>query len=94
MPHIDFKNDLPGIRSAMTYIPETVAAIDGMEEILLRRNEGHAHAERKLIEMYVPYLNNCFYCYSSQTEIACIYLYNNRQFVKQIKKRLFQNRYV
>lgn len=94
MPHIDFTNDLSGIRRAMTYIPETAAATSGLEEILLRRNEGHAHAERELIEMYVPCLNNCFYCYSSQAEIACIYLYNNRQFVKQIKKRLFQNRYV
>ena len=36
MPHIDFKNDLPGIRSALAYSPQTAEPLGALAEILLR----------------------------------------------------------
>jgi uncharacterized peroxidase-related enzyme len=86
MPHIDFKNDFPGIRSAMAYRPETAAPMGVLAEILLRSNEGLTRAERELIGMYVSYLNDCFYCHHSHGEIACIYLDGDRDLVEQVRK--------
>jgi uncharacterized peroxidase-related enzyme len=86
MPHINFKNDFPGIRSAMAYRPETAAPMSELAEILLRSNEGLTPAERELIGMYVSYLNDCFYCHHSHGEIACIYLGGDRDLVDQVRK--------
>ena len=85
MPHIDFNNDLPGIRSAMAYSPKTAEPMGVLAEILLRSNEGLAPAERELIGMYVSYLNDCFYCHHSHGEIACIYLDGDRELVDLVR---------
>src|SRR5678816_517892 len=86
MPHIDFKNDLPGIRSALAYSPQTAEPLGALAEILLRSDEGLTRAERELIATYVSYLNDCFYCHHSHGEIACIYLDGDRELVDQVKK--------
>jgi uncharacterized peroxidase-related enzyme len=86
MPHINLKNDFPGIRSAMAYSPKTAAPMSELAEILLRGNEGLTRAERELIGMYVSYLNDCFYCHHSHGEIACIYLDGDRELVEQVRK--------
>jgi uncharacterized peroxidase-related enzyme len=86
MPHINFKNNLPGIRSAMAFRPETAAPLSELAEILLRDTVGLDPAERELIGMYVSYLNDCFYCYHSHGEIACIYLNGDRELVEQVRK--------
>jgi len=86
MPHINFNNDFPGIRSAMAYSPETAAPMGVLAEILLRSNDGLTPAERELIGMYVSYLNDCFYCHHSHGEIACIYLGGDRELVEQVRK--------
>jgi len=86
MPHIDFKNDFPGIRSAMAYRPETAKPLSDLAEILLRDSIGISKAERELIGMYVSHLNDCFYCDHSHGEIACIYLNGNRGLVEQVRK--------
>lgn len=86
MPHINFKNDLPGIRSALAYRPETAKPLGELAEILLRSNEGLARADRELIATYVSYLNDCFYCHHSHGEIACIYLDGNRDLVEQVRR--------
>jgi uncharacterized peroxidase-related enzyme len=85
MPHIDFKNDFPGIRAALAYRPETAEPLGELAEILLRSNEGLSRAERELIATYVSYLNDCFYCHQSHGEIACIYLGGDRQLVEQVR---------
>lgn len=85
MPHIDLKNDFPGMRSLLAYSPETAAPMGVLAEILLRSNDGLTQAERELIGMYVSYLNDCFYCQHSHGEIACIYLGGNRQLVEQVR---------
>ena len=86
MPHIDFKNDLPGIRSALAYSPETAEPLGALAEILLRSDKGLGRAERELIATYVSYLNDCFYYHHSHGEIACIYLDGNKQLVEQVRK--------
>src|SRR5678809_765164 len=86
MPHIDFKNDLPGIRSALAYSPQTAEPLGALAEILLRSDEGLTRAERELIATYVSYLNDCFYCHHSHGEIACIYLDGDRDLVEQVRK--------
>lgn len=85
MPHINFNNNFPGIRSAMAYSPETAEPMGVLAEILLRSNEGLTRAERELIGMYVSFLNDCFYCQHSHAEIACIYLSGDKELITQIK---------
>jgi len=85
MPHIDFKNDLPGIRSAMAYSPQTAKPLNELAEILLRSDEGLSRCDRELIATYVSYLNDCFYCHTSHGEIACIYLNGDRDLVEQVR---------
>lgn len=86
MPHIDLKNDFPGMRSVLAYSPQTAEPMGVLAEILLRSNEGLTQAERELIGMYVSYLNDCFYCHHSHGEIACIYLGGNRELVEQVRQ--------
>lgn len=86
MPHINFNNDFPGIRSALAYSPETAEPMGMLAEILLRSNEGLTRTERELIGTYVSYLNDCFYCHHSHGEIACIYLDGDRALVDQVRK--------
>lgn len=90
MPHINFNNNFPGIRSAMAYSPETAVPMSALAEILLRTDEGLAPAERELIGMYVSYLNDCFYCNHSHGAIACIYLGGDRALVEQVRKDYMQ----
>jgi len=86
MPHIDFKNDLPGIRSAMAFSPKTSKPLNELAEILLRSDEGLSRAERELIATYVSYLNDCFYCHNSHGAIACIYLNGDHDLVEQVRR--------
>ena len=85
MPHIDLKNDLPGMRSVMAYSPATAEPMSALAEILLRSDDGLTRAERELIATYVSYLNDCFYCHHSHGEIACIYLDGDRDLVNQVR---------
>ncbi|MDN3659453.1 peroxidase-related enzyme [Ferruginibacter paludis] len=86
MPHINFNNDFPGIRSAMAYSPVTAAPMGVLAEILLRSEDGLSRAERELIGTYVSYLNDCFYCNHSHGAIACIYLDGDNELVEQVRK--------
>lgn len=85
MPHIDFNNDLPGIRAALSFRPEVAPPLGMLSDILLRENTGLTRAERELIGMHVSALNNCDYCFRSHAAIACIYLDNNEQLIKDIQ---------
>jgi len=84
MPHIDTKNNLPGIRGLMAFRPQTAEPMSQLANILLRDTEGLSPADRELIATYVSYLNDCFYCRHSHGEIACIYLNGDRQLVEQV----------
>jgi uncharacterized peroxidase-related enzyme len=86
MPHINTKNDLPGIRGLMAFRPETAEPMGALAEVLLRDTNGLSPAERELIATYVSYLNDCFYCHHSHGAIACIYLDGNDNLVEQVRK--------
>ena len=85
MPHIKVNENLPGIRSLMAFSPETAAPMGELANLLLRSNEGLSMADRELIAAHVSYLNDCFYCHNSHSEIAVCYLNGNRELVDQVK---------
>ena len=74
MPHIDFKNDLPGIRGAVAYRPETGKPLYDLAQVLLRGPSPLAEAERELIAAYVSHRNDCMFCMNSHAAAArCLY---------------------
>ena len=75
MAHIDFKNDMPGIRGPMAYRPETEKPLNALAEVLLRDDDNTlSRGERELIATYVSYLNDCFFCQNVHGSIAGHYL--------------------
>src|SRR5580658_5291988 len=86
MPHIDVKNDLPGIRGLMAFRPETAEPMGALANALLKDEDGLSPAERELIATHVSFLNDCFYCHHSHGEIACYYLNGDRELVDQVRK--------
>jgi len=74
MPHIDLKNDLPGIRSLATFRPETGKALYELAQVLLRGDSPLSEAERELIAAYVSNRNNTMFCVMSHAAAArCLY---------------------
>lgn len=74
MPHIDFKNDLPGIRAAAFYRPETGKHLYCLAQVLLHGPSPLKEAERELIAAYVSYRNDCMFCMNSHAAAArCLY---------------------
>lgn len=85
MPHINFNNDLPGIRSALAYRPEAARHLGQLADVLLRDTNGLSRRDRELIGMHVSELNDCFYCSRSHAEIACIYSGNDNELIDHVK---------
>jgi uncharacterized peroxidase-related enzyme len=85
MPHIDFKNDLPGIRSAMAFRPETAAPLSALAKVLMRSDEGLTRLEREIIGTYVSHLNGCFYCNHSHAAIASIYAGDDGEMIDSVR---------
>ena len=74
MPHIDLKNDLPGIRSLATFRPETGKPLYELAQILLRGESPLSEAERELIAAYVSNRNTTMFCLMSHAAAArCLY---------------------
>jgi len=74
MPHIDVKNDLPGIRSLATFRPETGKPLYELAQVLLRGESPLKEAERELIAAYVSKLNDTMFCTLSHAAAArCLY---------------------
>ena len=74
MPHIDFKNNLPGIRAAAVYRPETGKPLYDLAQILLHGPSPLTAAERELIAAYVSHRNDCMFCMNSHAAAArCLY---------------------
>jgi len=75
MAHIEFNNNLPGIRGPMAYRPETAEPLNALAEVLLRDdNNTLTRGERELIGTYVSYLNDCFFCQNVHGALAGHYL--------------------
>jgi uncharacterized peroxidase-related enzyme len=85
MPHISLSPDLPGIRGAMAFRPETARPLNALVEILLQGPSTLSRGERELIATYVSSRNCTHYCHSIHGAIAAAHLDGNEALVKQVK---------
>ena len=74
MPHIPLPN-LPGIRAAMAYRPETAKPLNELVDVLLHdRDHSLTPGERELIAAFVSFRNGTHYCHSIHGAIAAAHL--------------------
>lgn len=92
MPHIALPPDLPGIRGAMAFRPETARPLNALVEILLRGPNSLSPGERELIATYVSSRNCTHYCHSIHGAIAAAHLGGDETTVKQVKTDFTQAR--
>lgn len=86
MPHIALPEELPGIRAAMAFRPETAKPLNMLVDALLHDpNNSLSPGERELIATYVSYLNDCYYCQTIHGAIAAACLNDDEQIVKNVK---------
>jgi uncharacterized peroxidase-related enzyme len=85
MPHIPLPADLPGIRGAMAFRPETARPLNQIVEILLTGPSTLSKGERELIATYVSSRNCTHYCHSIHGAIAAAHLGGDEALVKQVK---------
>jgi uncharacterized peroxidase-related enzyme len=90
MSHIPLPPDLPGIRGAMAFRPETARPLNALVEILLRGPGTLTRAERELIATYVSSRNCTEYCHNIHGAIAAAHLGGNEALVKQVKTDFMQ----
>jgi uncharacterized peroxidase-related enzyme len=90
MPHIALPADLPGIRGAMAFRPETARPLNALVEILLAGPSSLTRGERELIATYVSSRNCTHYCHSIHGMIAAAHLGGNEALVKQVKTDFMQ----
>jgi uncharacterized peroxidase-related enzyme len=88
MPHINLPN-LPGIRGAMAFRPETSKPLNELVEVLLRHPNSLTPGERELIATYVSSQNNCHYCQSIHGAIAAAHLGGDEEIVRSVKNDFF-----
>jgi uncharacterized peroxidase-related enzyme len=85
VPHIDLPEDVPGIRSAMAFRPETAGPLLQLAEVLLRGDNTLGRGERELIAAYVSSLNECEFCQTSHSTFAALQLDGGPDLVEQVK---------
>jgi uncharacterized peroxidase-related enzyme len=74
MPHIDLRNDRPGIVGLFQYRPETAGPLTELTEVLLRGPSTLSRGERELIAAYVSALNKCRFCMATHATKAAAQL--------------------
>jgi len=85
MPHIALSPDLPGIRGAMAFRPETARPLNALVEVLLTGPNTLTRGERELIATYVSSRNCTHFCHSIHGAIAAAHLGGDEALVKQVK---------
>src|SRR5277367_2096200 len=85
MPHIALSPDLPGIRGAVAFRPETARPLNALVEVLLTGPSTLTRGERELIATYVSSRNCTHYCHSIHGAIAAAHLGGDEALVKQVK---------
>jgi uncharacterized peroxidase-related enzyme len=90
MPHIPLPADLPGIRGAMAFRPETARPLNALVEILLRGPSTLTRGERELIAAYVSSRNCTEYCHNIHGAIAAAHLGGNEALVRQVKANFLE----
>ncbi len=90
MAHIALPPDLPGIRGAMAFRPETARPLNALVEVLLTGPSTLSLGERELIATYVSSRNCTHYCHSIHGMIAAAHLGGDEALVKQVKTDFMQ----
>jgi uncharacterized peroxidase-related enzyme len=85
MAHIALPADLPGIRGAMAFRPETARPLNALVEILLQGPNTLTRGERELIAAYVSYRNGTKYCHRIHGAIAAAHLGGDEALVAAVK---------
>jgi uncharacterized peroxidase-related enzyme len=85
LPHIPLPADLPGIRGAMAFRPETARPLNALVEVLLQGPSSLSKGDRELIATYVSSRNCTHYCHSIHGAIAAAHLGGNEALVRQVK---------
>jgi len=85
MAYISLPEELPGIRGAMAFRPETARPMNDLVETLLHSAHTLTPGERELIATYVSYLNDCYYCQTCHGYIAAACLDGDEELVKRVK---------
>ncbi len=85
MAHIPLSPELPGIRGAMAFRPETAKPLNDLVEVLLHAPNSLTPGERELIATYVSYLNDCYYCQTIHGAVAAASLNDDEELVEQVK---------
>jgi len=85
MPHIQLPEDLPGIRGALAFRPETAKPMNDLVETLLHGPNSLTPGERELIATYVSSENDCYYCQAIHGAIAAASLGDDEAVVKRVK---------
>jgi uncharacterized peroxidase-related enzyme len=88
VPHIALDPDEAGIRSLLTFRPETARPLSELAEVLLRGPSTLTRGERELIASYVSSLNNCHYCASSHAAFAAAQLPEGMALVERVRADL------
>lgn len=86
MPHINLREDLPGIRGPMNFRPETAKPLNELVDILLRGPHTLSAGERELIAAYVSARNDCRYCQTIHGAVAAHHLDGNEDLVSNVKR--------
>jgi uncharacterized peroxidase-related enzyme len=85
MPHIDLKNNLPGILGPLAFRPETAGPLSALAEVLLRGDNTLSRGERELIAAYVSFLNGCHFCQEAHGSAAQYYLECDKEFIDAVE---------
>lgn len=85
MPHIALPEGLHGIRSAMSFRPDTAKPLNELAELLLHAPNSLTQGERELIATYVSSQNDCYFCQTVHGAIASACLDDNESLVKHVK---------
>jgi uncharacterized peroxidase-related enzyme len=85
LPHIPLAPDLPGIRGAMAFRPDTARPLNALVQVLLQGPSSLTKGERELIATYVSSRNCTHYCHSIHGAIAAAHLGGNEALVRQVK---------
>ena len=86
MPHIDLPVDVPGIRSAMQFRPETAVHLNALAEQLLRADNTLSRGDRELIAAYVSSRNKTVFCELSHSAFAALQLEGGFELVEEVKR--------
>src|SRR5665213_3333737 len=86
MPHIQLPKDLPGIRGAMAFRPETAKPLNDLVEVLLHAPNSLTPGERELIATFVSSENDCYYCQTIHGAVAAASLGGDEALVCKVKQ--------